>query len=118
MAAKPVTIENRGFTFPTQGKAQVYYNEIARELHKTKHILSSGEDFEDLKWIYTSYCNNTEYELKNTEVVASKGGTTVRENNKTHSTTVCFTVTLSDGKEREFSIHKAIKKVADNQEPN
>ena len=54
MAAKTVTIESKDYVFNTLKEAQKYYNAIVKELYDAKLILTTGQDFEDLKWIYTT----------------------------------------------------------------
>ncbi|MFP3354663.1 hypothetical protein R0K04_25260, partial [Pseudoalteromonas sp. SIMBA_153] len=59
MAAKTVTIESKDYIFNTLKEAQKYYDAIVKELFDATLTLTKGQDFEDLKWIYSIYCGYT-----------------------------------------------------------
>ena len=63
MAAKTVTIESKDYVFNTLKEAQNYYDAIVKELYDAKLTLTTGQDFEDLKWIYSTYCKYTKQNL-------------------------------------------------------
>ncbi|WLG13655.1 hypothetical protein Q6344_13835 [Psychrobacter cibarius] len=82
MAAKTVTIESKDYVFSTLKEAQKYYDAIVKELYDAKLILTKGQDFEDLKWIYTTYCGYTNHNvdrLKESDIVGFKGISTVQQ---------------------------------------
>ena len=61
MAAKTVTIESKDYVFNTLKEAQKYYDAIVKELFEANLTLTTGQDFEDLKWIYRTYCSYTAF---------------------------------------------------------
>lgn len=114
--AKTVTINGR--FFPKQGEAQDHYNQLAKNLHASGNMISSGADFEELKEIYTLYCQYTNYELERLEqysIVGFKGVSTARENSGAYSTTICLAVIFSNDLVVEFSVKDAIKEIATKQ---
>ncbi|WP_201530045.1 hypothetical protein [Psychrobacter frigidicola] len=118
MAIKTVTIENSDYFFPTQKQAQKYYSGIVKELYDTEHTLTNGQDFEDLEWIYTSYCGYTDDKLdllKDTDITGFKGVKTISQNSGQYIATECCAVVFSNGTEEEFSVDKAIKEIANHQ---
>ena len=120
MAAKTVTIESKDYVFLTQKEAQRYYYTIVKELYEAKLTLTTGQDFEDLKWIYNSYCKYTNYKLDRLsefEITGFKGVKTVRQTGGQYVSTECCAVIFSDGTEEEFSTEKAIKEIASKQNP-
>lgn len=120
MTAKPLTIENRDYFFSTQKEAQHYYYKIVKELYDTEYRLSNGQDFEDLTWIYTTYCEYTNYNLdrlKDTHIIGFKGIMAVQQKGGQYIPTECCAVIFSDGSEEAFSTDKAIKTIAIKQNP-
>ena len=120
MAAKTVTIESKDYVFNTLKEAQKYYNAIVKELYDAKLILTTGQDFEDLKWIYTTYCSYTNHNvdrLKESDIVGFKGISTVREKGGQYTPTECAAIVFSDGTEEELLTDKAIKEIASQQNP-
>ncbi len=120
MAAKTVTIESKDYVFDTLKEAQRYYYAIVKELYDAKLTLVTGQDFEDLKWIYTSYCRYTKHNvarLKEFDIIGFKGVKTVRQNGGQYVSTECCAVVFSDETEEEFSTDKAIKEIANQQNP-
>ena len=120
MAAKTVTIESKDYVFNTLKEAQKYYDTIVKELYDAKLTLTTGQDLEDLKWIYTTYCSHTNYNvdrLKEFDIVGFKGISTVRQNGGQYIPTKCCAVIFSDGTEEEFFTDKAIKEIAIKQNP-
>lgn len=121
MAAKTVTIESKDYVFNTLKEAQKYYNAIVKELYDAKLILTTGQDFEDLKWIYTTYCNYSSHNIDRLEtsaIAGFKGISTVRQNGGQYIQTTCCAIVFSDGTEEEFSTDKAIKEIAIKQNPH
>ncbi len=120
MAAKTVTIESKDYVFDTLKQAQKYYDAIVKELFDAKLTLTTGQDFEDLKWIYTTYCNYNSHNidrLKTSVIVGFKGMSTVRQNGGQYVQTICCAIIFSDGTEEEFFTDKAIKEIAIKQNP-
>ena len=120
MAAKTVTIESKDYVFNTLKEAQRYYDAIVKELYNDKLTLTIGQDFEDLKWIYTTYCSYTHYNLdalSNSDIVGFKGISTVQQKGGQYIPTECCAIIFSDGKEEEFFTDKAIKEIALTQNP-
>ncbi|MBU5617235.1 hypothetical protein KPY62_09080 [Psychrobacter sp. TAE2020] len=120
MAAKTVTIESKDYVFSTQKEAQRYYYSIVKELYDTNIILANGQDFEDLKWIYSCYCEYTNYKLdrlSNTKITGFKGIKSIRQMGGQYVSTECCAVIFSDGTEEEFSTDKAIKEITSKQNP-
>ena len=120
MAGKTVTIESKDYVFSTLKEAQKYYDAVVKELYDAKLILSTGQDFEDLKWIYTAYCNYTNHNvdrLKESDIVGFKGISTVRQNGGQYIPTECCAIIFSDNTEEEFFTDKAIKEIAIKQNP-
>ncbi len=120
MTAKIVTIESKDYVFNTLKEAQRYYYSIVKELYNTKLTLTTGQDFEDLKWIYASYCEHTNYRLdrlNSTNITGFKGVQTVRQMGGQYVSTECCAVIFFDGTEEEFSTEKAIKEIASKQNP-
>ena len=120
MAAKTVTIESKDYVFNTLKEAQRYYDAVVKELYDAKLTLTTGQDFEDLKWIYSSYCNYTNYKLdrlSSTCITGFKGISTVQQKGGQYIPTECCAVMFSDGTEEEFFTDKAIKEIASQQNP-
>ena len=120
MSAKTVTIESKDYVFNTLKEAQRYYDAIVKELYDAKLTLTTGQDFEDLKWIYSSYCNYTNHNLDklgSSDIVGFKGISTVQQKGGQYIPTECCAIIFSDGKEEEFFTDKAIKEIAIKQNP-
>ena len=124
MTAKTVTIESKDYIFSTLKEAQKYYDAIVKELFEAKLILTKGQDFEDLKWIYTTYCSYTNHNvdrLKESDIVGFKGISTVQQKGGQYIPTECCAIIFSDGSskctEEEFFTDKAIKEIAIKQNP-
>lgn len=122
MAAKTVTIESKDYVFNTLKEAQKYYDAIVKELYDAKLTLTTGQDFEDLKWIYTTYCGyNKSAPLTESEIIGFKGISTVREKGGQYIPTECCAIIFSDGSsnctEEEFFTDKALKEIAIKQNP-
>ena len=124
MTAKTVTIESKDYVFSTLKEAQKYYDAIVKELYDAKLILTKGQDFEDLKWIYTTYCGYTNHNvdrLKESDIVGFKGISTVQQKGGQYIPTECCAIIFSDGSskctEEEFFTDKAIKEIAIKQNP-
>ena len=118
MAAKTITIESKDYVFNTLKEAQQYYDAIIKELYDAKLTLTTGQDFEDLKWIYSSYCNYTNHNidrLKESDIVGFKGISTVQQKDGQYIPTEYSAVIFSDGTEEEFFTNKAIKEIASQQ---
>lgn len=124
MAAKTVTIESKVYVFNTLKEAQKYYDAIVKEIFEANLTLTTGQDFEDLKWIYTTYCgytNQNSDKLSEFEITGFKGIRTVREKGGQYIPTECCVIIFSDGDsnstEEEFYTDKAIKEIALKQNP-
>lgn len=95
MAGKTVTIESKDYVFNTLKEAQKYYDAIVKELYDAKLTLTKGQDFEDLKWIYTTYCgytNQNSDKLSEFEITGFKGIRTVREKGGQYIPTECCAI--------------------------
>ena len=124
MAAKTVTIESKDYVFNTLKEAQKYYDAIVKELYDAKLTLTTGQDFEDLKWIYNTYCHYTKQnldKLSNSDIIGFKGISTVREKSGQYIPTECCAIIFSDNSsnltEEEFFTDKALKEIAIKQNP-
>ena len=120
MAAKTVTIESKDYVFNTLKEAQNYYDAIVKELYDAKLTLTKGQDFEDLKWIYSTYCQYTKQnvdKLIDSDIVGFKGISTVQQKGGQYIPTECAAVIFSNGTEEEFFTDKAIKELAIKQNP-
>ena len=115
MAAKTVTIESKDYVFNTLKEAQKYYDAIVKELFETNLTQTTGQDFEDLKWIYRTYCGYTKHNLDKLgkyDIIGVKSIRTIREKGGQYVPTECCAIILSDGSEAEFYTDKAIKEIA------
>ena len=95
MTAKTVTIESKDYVFNTLKEAQKYYDAIVKELFEAKLTLTKGQDFEDLKWIYTTYCGYTNHNvdrLKESDIVGFKGISTVQQKGGQYVPTECAAI--------------------------
>ena len=120
MAAKTVTIESKDYVFATLKEAQKYYDTIVKELYDAKLTLTTGQDFEDLKWIYTTYCGYTKHNLDKlgeSNIIGLKGIKSVRENGGQYIPTECCAVIFADGTVAEFFTDKALTEIAIKQNP-
>ena len=118
MSAKTVTIESKDYVFNTLKEAQKYYDAIVKELYDAKLTLTTGQDFEDLKWIYTTYSDyNKSARLNESDIVGFKGISTVQQKGGQYVPTECAAIIFSDGTEEEFFTDKAIKEIASQQNP-
>ena len=124
MAAKTVTIESKDYVFNTLKEAQKYYDAIVKELYDAKLTLTTGQDFEDLKWIYSTYCHYTKQnldKLSKSDIIGFKGISTVREKGGQYIPTECCAIIFSDNSsnltEEEFFTDKALKEIAIKQNP-
>ncbi|MGP9556941.1 hypothetical protein [Psychrobacter sp. AOP7-A1-24] len=120
MAAKTVTIESKDYVFNTLKEAQKYYDAVVKELFDATLTLTKGQDFEDLKWIYSAYCGYTKHnldKLSEYDIIGVKGIRTIREKSGQYVPTECCSIVFSDGSEEEFYTDKAIKEIAIKQNP-
>ena len=124
MAAKTVTIESKDYVFNTLKEAQNYYDAIVKELYNAKLTLTTGQDFEDLKWIYSTYCKYTKHnldKLSESDIIGFKGISTVREKGGQYIPTECCAIIFSDSSsnctKEEFFTDKALKEIAIKQNP-
>ena len=120
MTAKTVTIESKDYVFNTLKEAQRYYDAIVKELCHAQLTLTKGQDFEDLKWIYSTYCQYTKQnvdKLIDSDIIGVKGISTVQQKGGQYIPTECCAIIFSDGKEEEFFTDKAIKEIAIKQNP-
>ncbi|WP_299188017.1 hypothetical protein [uncultured Psychrobacter sp.] len=120
MAAKTVTIESKDYVFNTLKEAQKYYNAIVKELFEAKLTLITGQDFEDFKWIYSTYCGYTKHnldKLSEFDIIGIKGIRTIREKGGQYTPAECCAIVFSDGSEEEFYTDKALKEIAVKQNP-
>ena len=120
MAAKTVTIESKDYVFNTLKEAQKYYDAIVKELFEANLTLTTGQDFEDFKWIYSTSCGYTKHNLNKLgeyDIIGVKGIRTIREKGGQYTPTECCAIIFSDGSEEEFYIDKALKEIAIKQNP-
>ncbi|MBB3107575.1 hypothetical protein FHS24_002103 [Psychrobacter luti] len=118
MVAKTVTIESKDYVFNTLKEAQRYYDAIVKELYDAKLNLTTGQDFEDLKWIYKTYSDYSKSaRLNESEIIGFKGISTVQQKGGQYIPTECAAIIFSDGTEEEFFTDKAIKVIASQQNP-
>ncbi|MCG3879702.1 hypothetical protein [Psychrobacter sp. Ps6] len=120
MATKTVTIESKDYVFNTLKEAQKYYDAIIKELFEANLTLTTGQDFEDLKWIYSTYCGYTKHNLDKLgkyDIIGVKSIRTIREKGGQYVPTECCAIIFSDGSEAEFYTDKAIKEIALKQNP-
>ena len=120
MAAKTVTVESKDYVFNTLKEAQKYYDAIVKELFEANLTLTTGQDFEDFKWIYSTYCGYTKHNLNKLgeyDIIGVKGIRTIREKGGQYTPTECCAIIFSDGSEEEFYIDKALKEIAIKQNP-
>ena len=95
MAAKTVTIESKDYVFNTLKEAQKYYDAIVKELFEANLTLTTGQDFEDLKWIYRTYCSYTKHNLVKLgeyDIIGVKGIRTIREKGGQYVPTECCVI--------------------------
>lgn len=95
MAAKTVTIESKDYVFNTLKEAQKYYDAIVKELFDATLTLTKGQDFEDLKWIYSTYCGYTKHNLDKLgeyDIIGVKGIRTIREKGGQYMPTECCAI--------------------------
>lgn len=120
MTAKTVTIHSKDFVFPTLKAAQKYYKALVKELYDAKLTLTTGQDFDDLTWIYSTYCQYTTHQLErldHIDIVGFKGVNSIRQNGGQYIPTECCAVIFADGTEEEFLTDKIIKEIASKQNP-
>jgi|TARA_R110002020_G_scaffold119821_5_gene273238 hypothetical protein len=120
MTRKTVTIESKDYVFNTLKEAQKYYDAIVKELFEANRTLTTGQDFEDLTWIYSTYCAYTKHNLEKLgafDITGFKGIRTIREKGGQYVPAECCAVVFSDGTEEEFHTDKAIKEIALKQNP-
>lgn len=120
MSAKNVTIESKDYVFNTLKEAQKYYDAIVKELFEANLTLTTGQDFEDLKWIYSTYCTYTKHNLEKLsecDIIGVKGVRAIREKGGQYVPTECGIIIFSDGTEEAFYTDKAIKEIALKQNP-
>ena len=117
MAAKTVTIDSQDIVFATLKEAQHYYRKVVEELYHTDLTLSSGQDFNDLKWIYNTYCQYKKHNLEKKDIIGFKGIMAVIQNSGQYIPTECCAVLFADGTQTEFTTDKAIKEIAIKQNP-
>lgn len=111
---KPIKLDCRSNSFDTKGEAEQYYLDKREEVAAAPDgLLTFGQLFLELKEIYEKYCEYTNWPILG-EVIGFSMGNTVRENNETWSTTQCFSVHFSNEEQAEFSIRRALTKIANN----
>lgn len=116
MAKKPVTLKNH--TFNSQRAAKNYFNEKMYKLKEENKLLDSGELYDDLMEVYTLYCEYSDDEYA--DLPKRVVGFTAKNNitnysGDDHTTNICFFAVYKDGKDWDFSIHKAIACISQNQ---
>lgn len=116
--AYSLSLESSSTTFKTQAEAKKHYKSIIKELYESKETISSGEIFEQLKEIYTLYCQYTNYHLEHLEknsIVGFKADQKITEKSGVFSTTVCLYAIFSNETETDFSIDNAIQTITKKQ---
>ena len=84
-------------------------------LFEANLTLTTGQDFEDLKWIYSTYCGYTKHnldKLDKLDIIGVKGIRTIREKRGQYVPTECGVIIFSDGSEAEFYTDKVIKAIS------
>ena len=111
--SKPVSFA--GKHFERQGDAVDYFNNQKVEL-LPEGTIENGELFESLKDVYERYCDNSPgYELNGRLITGFSVTYEKRHVEGAWATHPCFKVHFSNDELRPFSIKKAIKSLADNQ---
>lgn len=111
--AKPVTINGR--YFPKKGDALSYFMDKRPEI-KEGGAVSEGVFFEELKDLFTRYCEYSPgYELNGREIIAFIVKNERRTNQGLWFETVCYKVQFSNDEIRPFSIKEALTVIINNE---
>lgn len=111
MVAKPITLAARQTPFATKGEAEIHYLDQSKILADSKIVLQTGQLFLELKEIYETYCDITDWPLPGL-VTGFSATQTRRQKGTTWSTTICYRVHVDNGDVKEFSIKQALTALA------
>lgn len=96
--------------FPSK-KAAVDYFMNQRETVKQAGLLREGYFFEELRELYTRYCDATEWDLSNRVIYAFSVDYEARQNNQKWSSDLCYFVQFSPKDKLAFSVKEAVDKI-------
>lgn len=103
-------VQIRSKDFPTQGKAIDYFMLKCEEV-KASGPITTGEYFEELRDLYTRYCESTNWDLNGREITAFSVDYEPRKNRQIWSSHLCYWVHFSAKQALAFSVEKAVKAI-------
>ncbi|EML8490111.1 hypothetical protein WAB73_003343 [Salmonella enterica subsp. enterica] len=101
----------RGREFASRKAAVDYFME-QRSAVKESGPLREGELFEEIRDLYTRYCEITKWDLSNRVIHAFSVDYEPRKNGQTWASHLCYWVHFSPKDRLSFSVRKAVDEVA------
>ncbi|MBC3214765.1 MULTISPECIES: hypothetical protein [Serratia] len=108
---RSVKVEISGREFPSK-KAAVDYFMDQREAVKGSGPIREGHLFEDLRELYTRYCELTKWELGNREIYAFSVDYDPRHTDQNYGSYLCYWVQFSPKDRLSFSVREAVDEIA------
>ncbi|TQI77334.1 hypothetical protein FHU10_5267 [Serratia fonticola] len=105
----PVRIGERQFA--SKDAAKRYFMD-QREAVKKSGPIREGQLFEELRELYTRYCEITDYPLGNREIYAFSVDYETRHTNQNYGTHLCYWVQFSPKDRLSFSVREAVDEIA------
>ncbi|WP_413484571.1 hypothetical protein [Morganella psychrotolerans] len=96
--------------FPSK-KAAVDYFMNQRETVKQAGLLREGTFFEELRELYTRYCDATKWDLSNRVIYAFSVDYEARQNSQKWSNHPCYFVQFSPKDKLAFSVREAVDEI-------
>lgn len=97
--------------FPSK-KAAVYYFMDQREAAKRSGPVREGDFFEELRELYTRFCEITKRDLSNRVIYAFSVDYEPRKNGQTWASHLCYWVQFSPKDKLSFSVREAVDEIA------
>lgn len=92
-------------------KAAVDYFMNQRETVKQAGLLREGHFFEELRELYTRFCEATKWDLSNRAIYAFSVDYEARQNNQKWSSHLCYFVQFSPKDKLAFSVREAVDEI-------
>lgn len=92
-------------------KAAVDYFMNQRETMKKSGLLREGTFFEELRELYTRFCDATKWDLGNKVIYAFSVDYEARQNDQKWSNYLCYFVQFSPKEKLAFSVRKAVDEI-------
>lgn len=108
---RSVRVNIGGREFPSK-KAAVDYFMDQREAAKKSGPVREGHFFDELRELYTRYCEITQWDLSNRVIYAFSVDYEPRRNGRSWSSRLCYWVQFSPKDKLSFSVREAVDEIA------